>query len=119
MIDKFSILLFILLFTASLLGYAQTIKNDNPYIETSGDILLVALPVATFATTLILNDKKGSWQFVKSFLTNQAITFGMKVALNKPRPKDNGDNAFPSGHRDRKYAFIYYSLSTGTYATHV
>ncbi|WP_416448303.1 phosphatase PAP2 family protein [Leeuwenhoekiella sp. A2] len=85
-----------LIFSAS--AKAQTIQNNNPTIETAGDILLVAMPVSVMATTLILKDRKGSWQFTKGFLFNQAFTFGMKVALNKPRPKGNGDNAFPSGH---------------------
>tara|TARA_R110002020_G_scaffold362015_2_gene574446 strand:- start:286 stop:621 length:336 start_codon:yes stop_codon:yes gene_type:complete len=88
---KFSLFIFLLLFTVSLLGYAQTIKSNNPYLETSGDILPVALPVTVFATTLILKGHKDGWQFNKDFLANQVITFGMKVAVNKPRRKDNGD----------------------------
>ncbi|TVZ27692.1 PAP2 superfamily protein [Gillisia sp. Hel_I_86] len=92
--------------------YAQ-----NKTIETSGDIFLFALPAAAFGTTLILKDKEGSWQFTKAFLVNEAVTFGLKIALNKPRPYNNGDNAFPSGHTSttfqsasfihRRYGFKY------------
>ena len=85
------ILAFIIIITPS--SFAQ-----NKSIEDTGDILLFALPAAAFGTTLILNDRQGSWQFSKAFLVNQAVTFGLKIALNKPRPFHNGDNAFPSGH---------------------
>lgn len=67
-------------------------------IETTGDVLLFAVPAAAFATTLILGDKEGSWQFTKGFLLNQAVTYGLKITFHKPRPFQNGDNAFPSGH---------------------
>lgn len=43
-------------------------------------------------------DYKGTWQFTKGFLFNQGVTLVLKEALNKPRPFNNGDNAFPSGH---------------------
>mgnify|MGYP003118783188 CR=1 FL=1 len=76
----------------------HSISAQNKSVETAGDIFLFALPAAAFGTTLILKDKKGSWQFTKAFITNAAVTYGLKVALNKPRPYNNGDNAFPSGH---------------------
>lgn len=67
-------------------------------IETAGDIGLVTLPVASLTVALLKKDKQGTWQFTKGFLLNQAVTFGLKVGVNKPRPYNNGDNAFPSGH---------------------
>lgn len=108
-------LLFLLIFAFQ--SQAQLIEPKNKAIKTAGDITLIALPTATFASTLILKDKKGTWQFTKSFIFNQAVTFGLKVALNKPRPYHNGDNAFPSGHTSttfqsasfihRRYGFKY------------
>lgn len=108
-------LLFIFFFTFN--GQAQLIEPKNPVIETSGDVLLVALPVSAFATTLILKDRKGTWQFAKGFALNGAVTYILKKALNKPRPYHNGDNAFPSGHTSitfqsasfihRRYGFKY------------
>ena len=95
----------------------QFSSAQNKTIQTAGDVLLFAVPAAAFTTTLILKDKKGSWQFTKAFLTNAAVTYGLKVALNKPRPHNNGDNAFPSGHTSvtfqgasfihRRYGFKY------------
>lgn len=104
------LLIFLFLFCVSFQGHSQLIEPKNPTIKTSGDVILVALPAATFASTLILKDKEGSWQFTKGFLLNEAVTFGLKVALNKPRPYNNGDNAFPSGHTSTTFqsaAFIH------------
>lgn len=75
------------------------------------------LPASAFATTLIINDRKGSWQFTKSFLLNLAVTGAGKVLINKQRPLQGGDYAFPSGHTSvafqsasffhRRYGFKY------------
>lgn len=104
------LLVFLLLLGLSFQAEAQLIEPKNPVIKTSGDVLAVALPASAFVTTLILKDKEGSWQFTKGFLVNQAVTFGLKVALNKPRPYKSGDNAFPSGHTSTTFqsaAFIH------------
>lgn len=106
------ILFLILTFFSFQLSNAQ-----NKSIQKVGDVFLYAIPAASFGTTLILKDKKASWQFTKAFLTNVAVTFALKEALNKPRPNNNGDNAFPSGHTSitfqgasfihRRYGFKY------------
>ena len=67
-------------------------------LQTAGDVLLVSLPVASLTGTLLIGDQEGSWQFAKGFVLNQAVTLGMKYAINKPRPYDNGYRAFPSAH---------------------
>lgn len=77
---------------------AQIFRQKDSQVQKTGDIFLAALPVSTMATTLILKDKKGTWQFVKSFGLNLAVTGFMKVAINKRRPFEGGDYAFPSGH---------------------
>ena len=59
---------------------------------------MFTLPAATLGTTFIVGDKEGSWQFTKGFLLNQAVTCGLKVAIDKQRPQNNGGHAFPSGH---------------------
>lgn len=78
--------------------YGQFFEDKNPTIQKSGDVILFSLPAASFATTLILKDRKGTWQFTKGFILNQGVTVLMKISLNKPRPFDGGDYAFPSGH---------------------
>ena len=104
-------------FFFSFNGHTQLIEPNNPTIETTGDVLRFALPAASITTTLILKDKKGTWQFTKGFVLNAAVTYILKKSINKPRPYHNGDNAFPSGHTSitfqsaafihRRYGFTY------------
>ncbi len=83
--------------------------SQNKTIETTGDILLFTLPVTALTTSLLLRDYKGTGQFAKGFVLNQAVTLGLKYATDKSRPYDNGDRAFPSGHTSTTFqsaAFI-------------
>lgn len=77
---------------------AQLIPPNSPAIETSGDIILYSLPASALATTFLLKDRKGTWQFAKGFVVNSAVTLAVKYGINKPRPFDSGFQAFPSGH---------------------
>ncbi|PKG51749.1 phosphatase PAP2 family protein [Olleya sp. 1-3] len=71
---------------------------QNTVIERSGDIILIALPVTTLASTFLIDDTKGSWQFVKSLVLTEALTYGLKLSVNKPRPDASNNHSFPSGH---------------------
>lgn len=72
--------------------------SQNKTIETSGDVLLFTIPTATLATTFLLKDKKGTWQFTKGFLVTAGITTGLKYLVNKERPNGKDNLSFPSGH---------------------
>lgn len=67
-------------------------------VTTAGDVLLFAMPAATLATTLIIKDKEGTWQFLRGFLVTELVTYGFKLAVNKKRPDASNNNSFPSGH---------------------
>ena len=98
----------IILFLFTFL-YQPSLFSQSNNIETSGDILLIALPVAALGTTLIIGDKKGTWQFTKGFVVNQAITFGLKNIIDRERPNMENNNSFPSGHTSTTFqsaAFI-------------
>lgn len=58
------------------------------------------LPAAAALALIIINkDKKGFWQFTKSYGTTLGATMVLKYAINKPRPDGATDgHAFPSGH---------------------
>ena len=88
------------LFIIYILCFGSQLKLNaqSKGIETSGDILLFALPATALGSTLIKGDKTGTWQFTKGFLLNQAVTISLKIATDKKRPFNNGDRAFPSGH---------------------
>tara|TARA_R110000744_G_scaffold134028_2_gene242801 strand:+ start:3028 stop:3510 length:483 start_codon:yes stop_codon:yes gene_type:complete len=83
--------------------------GQSKTIQSSGDVLLFALPASALTSSLILKDYKGTLQFAKGFAVNQAITIGLKYATDKKRPFNNGDRAFPSGHTSTTFqsaAFI-------------
>lgn len=76
----------------------KQLSAQNSAVKSTGDIILFTLPVTTFATTFIIGDTKGSWQFSKSLLLTEAITYGLKYSINKQRPDFSNENSFPSGH---------------------
>ena len=96
---------------------AQYNEPRHEAIENSGDIILYALPASAALSTVLMKDKKGFWQFTKSFATNIIVTGGLKYAINKTRPFNGGGLAFPSGHTSitfqaasfihRRYGFKY------------
>ncbi|WP_246054172.1 MULTISPECIES: phosphatase PAP2 family protein [Antarcticibacterium] len=98
-------------------SHSQFFNKEDSFIENSGDAAVILLPVAAGTTTLLLKDKQGAWQFTKSFLLNLAVTGAGKVLINKQRPLEGGDYAFPSGHTSvafqsasffhRRYGFKY------------
>lgn len=73
-------------------------KGQSAAIETTSDVLLLAMPATALGSTLILGDREGTWQFSKGFVLNQVVTAGLKYGINKKRPFDNGVRSFPSGH---------------------
>ena len=97
--------------------YAFKGNAQNKAIKTTGDVILFALPAATLATTIIVGDKKGSCQFIKAFILNEALTFGLKYTIKKERPDHSDKYSFPSGHTSttfqsasfihRRYGFKY------------
>ncbi|MGV8812607.1 MAG: phosphatase PAP2 family protein [Gelidibacter sp.] len=91
-------LIIIPLTTVFLVFNCYTINAQKSGVETAGDIGFFVVPVAALTVTLFKEDRQGTWQFTKGFLLNQALTYVLKVSINKPRPHDQGDYAFPSGH---------------------
>ena len=94
---KQRILFTLFLLTVCLLA-TDKVAAQNKTIQSAGDVILFSLPTAALTGSLIAKDYKGTWQFTKGALLNQAVTIGLKYGLNKERPFGNGDRAFPSGH---------------------
>lgn len=117
-IKKIFVLFFLMaFFIAPDKSYSQFFNKEDSFIENSGDAAVMILPVSAVATTFFLKDKQGSWQFAKGFVLNLAVTGAGKVLINKQRPLQGGDYAFPSGHTSvafqsasffhRRYGFKY------------
>lgn len=120
-IIKLPFIAIIIFFTTNALNAQEDSPREIKYeqdMQDAGDVIQLALPATAFLATLLDKDKKSSWQFVKSFGTNLAVTYALKYAINKPRPDGATDgHAFPSGHTSaafqsasfiqRKYGWEY------------
>lgn len=81
-----------------IISFCQSIFSQNRTIETTGDVLLFALPITALGSSIIAGDGQGTLQFSKGFLLNQTLTIGLKIIVKKQRPNLENYNAFPSGH---------------------
>ena len=79
-------------------GVSAEIRRDKT-IQDIGDYAQHVPAAASLALIIINKDKKGFWQFAKSYGTTLGLTYALKYAINKPRPNGATDgHAFPSGH---------------------
>lgn len=94
----------ILMFMLPMIVLAQ--DDDTPseimretLYQDFGDYAQHAPALTSLIVILAKNDKKGFWQFAKSYGTTLGVTYALKYAIDKPRPDGRTDGkAFPSGH---------------------
>ena len=79
--------------------------DDGDWVQTTGDILQIALPAGAGLMTLFTNpdpdarwDREGTLQFAKTFGTAWGSTYLIKVIAGKARPNGANRTSFPSGH---------------------
>ncbi len=91
---------FILLFSLScfLASHAQS-DSYREFIQTSGDIIQVGLPLSALIMNGIHKDKEGTIQLFYGLGTTFILTHALKRTIRKKRPDPSeAYNAFPSGH---------------------
>jgi hypothetical protein len=101
---------FHLYLTALCLFVSLQAKSQNTTLVDTGDEIIFALPAATLATTIILGDTRGSWQFTNGLILTEIISFGLKTLVDKPRPNQSDQNSFPSAHISTSFhsaAFVH------------
>jgi membrane-associated phospholipid phosphatase len=81
-----------------LIFHQNSFASDDEWIEKTGDVLQIALPVGAAATTLVLQDWEGTGQFAKTFAASWATVYGLKVIISKMRPASENRLSHPSGH---------------------
>lgn len=65
--------------------------------ETAGDIIQITIPVTALLIAFSKDDTQGMKQLFYSVAASTVATWGVKLAVNKKRPK-GGKYSFPSGH---------------------
>lgn len=74
-------------------------------VQDIGDVLQIALPAGAGLSAVLLGDNEGVWQLTKAYVTTVGLTYVMKYAINKPRPRGATDgHAFPSGHASSAFS---------------
>ena len=74
-------------------------------IQTAGDILQIAMPVAAYGSTIyrfdhpesLQWDETGSIEYTESLGTTLGVTYALKYSVTERRP-NGGSQSFPSGH---------------------
>ncbi|CAM1340011.1 phosphatase PAP2 family protein [Tenacibaculum amylolyticum] len=105
--NTFIIVLFLglLAFNNQAVFSQQTLTPSENFHKTSGDVLVGLLPALALGSTFIWKDgQKGTLQFSKSFVSTVAITWGLKLLIEKERPNGESLNSFPSGHTSISFA---------------
>ena len=100
---KIIVLLFLLL--------SSVAASTKEAVETSSDILVVAIPVAGLTQTLLLKDYKGTAQLAIGVASAQAVTQTLKVLIDKERPSGEDMKSMPSGHSTTAFqsaSFIHF-----------
>lgn len=94
-----------------LSGAAQPVE-DTPYplsssqkgVKVSTDVLLVAMPLATFTGVLIEQDWKGLVQGAYTAAATVGATMILKYSVKEWRPDHSNRHSFPSGHTSTTFA---------------
>ncbi len=76
---------------------------DAGSVETSGDVLRLAIPAGAYAVAWHRDDDEGRKQFLKSFTATVATAYALKKVVDRERPNGK-DEAFPSGHAATSFA---------------
>lgn len=84
------------------LTYTQT--KAQKAIDTSTDVILVAMPVATLAGVLIAQDWEGLKQAGYTAAATAGATLILKFAVDEDRPDHSNRQSFPSAHTAATFA---------------
>ena len=94
------------LICAALLGSAGGVSAKSG-VETSGDILQLALPAGAAGLTLANWDKDGALQFGESAAVTLGTTYVLKYTTDEKRP-NGGSGSFPSAHTSISFCAAEY-----------
>lgn len=92
---------YIMVLSALVLSLSQPLTAAAGVSETSGDVVMVAVPLTALAVAFFKDDVEGEKQWLRNVLANQALTSIARVGFNEldigTRPNGH-EYGFPSGH---------------------
>lgn len=94
----------ILIATQNIYAQQIEISNSRKGVRTSGDIILVAMPIATLTGVIIEQDWQGLKQAAFTTATTLGATYLLKYTVKKQRPDMSDDHSFPSAHTSILFA---------------
>ncbi|MFY7671196.1 phosphatase PAP2 family protein [Tenacibaculum sp. MEBiC06402] len=99
------ILILLIVFNSQFSFTQEPLNSSEKFHKTSGDVLVGLLPALSLTSTFIWKDgQKGTLQFSESLISTIAITWGLKLLIDKERPNGESLNSFPSGHTSVSFA---------------
>ncbi|MCM1369709.1 MAG: phosphatase PAP2 family protein [Candidatus Amulumruptor caecigallinarius] len=107
--------IFLTLFLAICIGLSSSAQDiafqqtsAQKGVETSTDILVMALPASALVGTLVAKDWKGLVQGVETAAATAAATLILKYSIKEWRPDHSNHHSFPSGHTAVSFATSAY-----------
>lgn len=85
---------------ATAVGVAYSAPDERRW----GDILSVAMPLATLGYEFAYDNRSGAWQYTESLAASLAATEVLKRATHVERPDKTNHMSFPSGHATGAFA---------------
>lgn len=83
---------------------AQELSLSEKAVKTSGDVALVAMPLATLSGVLVTKDWTGLKQAAFTTATTLGATYILKYSVKKERPDGSDNHSFPSAHTSIMFA---------------
>ncbi len=95
---------FLLIVLSLVPAMAQEVEGSRKAVHYSGDALLVAMPLATLTSVLVMKDWEGLKQAAFSTAATLGTTYLLKYTVKKQRPDGSDYHSFPSGHTSIMFA---------------
>ncbi len=89
-------------------GDELPISKSQKGVRTSTDVVLIALPTAALAGTLIAQDWEGLKEGAFTAAATLGATYILKYAVKERRPDHSDYHSFPSGHTSCTFATAAY-----------
>ncbi|MBH91088.1 MAG: phosphatase PAP2 family protein [Candidatus Marinimicrobia bacterium] len=92
------------LFKIFILIISLNFSISSDWIQKTGDIFQIAIPLSGVYMTYQNDDKIGREKFLKSYVTTLTTTYLLKKITARERPDGSNTMSFPSGHTSSAFS---------------